>query len=494
MAFDARERRRRIEELAGESLDSLLAKYSWPALVAMSLNALYAVVDRIFIGQGCGVDAMAGLQLALPVMMFLTSFGPLIGVGHGAILSIRLGAGDRIACEKLVGQTVALKILFYAALIPLMYFFLDEILVCCGADRMTPGAAAAARNYLEIVLASHLFSHLAFGLSALQRAEGGAIRSMICMIVGFGANLVLDPLLIFGVKSPFAAGAYLVEPMGVVGAAWATNIAMLASCLWAFGYYWRGKTAVRLRLKRVWIYPELLRRALSVGLAPFLQQLMGSVVIASLQFSFARWMPDESARTAEVASLGVFTGALIIVIMPMLGCQQGLQPIFGFNWGARNYRRVLDTLKLGFWVTSALSVAAFVVQVVPPFPELIARMFISSDNPDLIALAVHDLRLSNSMIWCISVNVLATTYFQSIGHPAAAIALSMLRQGGILLPIVWLLPHFMDDKATAIWLSMPVSDVLCNAVTLIPLFLHIRFLSRVRSRDALANQSAPVGV
>ena len=129
-----------------------------------------------------------------------------------------------------------------------------------------------------------------------------------------------------------------------------------------------------------------------------------------------------------------------------------------------------------------MSVAAFVLQVVPPFPELMSRMFVSSDNPEIIALAAHDLMVSNSMIWCISVNVLATTYFQSIGRPGVAIALSMLRQGVILLPIVWLLPHFMDDKALAIWLSMPVSDVLCNAVTLVPLFLHVRFLSRVKSR------------
>ena len=132
-----------LDELAGGSLGRLLAKYSWPALVSMSLNALYAVVDRIFIGQGCGVDAMAGLQLAMPVMMLLTAFGPLIGVGHGSVLSIKLGACDRVACEKLVGETVALKLLFYAVLIPLMYVFLDEILVCCGADRMTPGAYAA---------------------------------------------------------------------------------------------------------------------------------------------------------------------------------------------------------------------------------------------------------------------------------------------------------------------------------------------------------------
>ena len=459
-----------IAEMAKGSLGRLLFRYAWPALVAMSLNALYAVVDRAFIGHGCGVDAMAGVQLAMPVMMFLTAFGPLIGVGHSAVLSIKLGEGDKATCEKLVGQTIALKLALYAVLIPLLYLFLDDILVLCGAAEVRPRAHAEARRYLQIILASHLFSHLAFGLSALQRAEGGAIRSMTCMIVGFGVNLVLDPLLIFGCG------------MGVAGAAWATNIAMAASCLWAFGYYWRGKTVVRLRLRRIGFYPALMARTLGIGLAPFLQQLMSAVIVASLQIAFARWMPDKAARTAEIASLGVFSGALILIIMPVLGCQQGLQPILGYNWGARNYRRVLAAFKLGFWVTTLLTFLAFIIQVVPPFPTWIARMFVESGEPAIVALAAHDLQLANCMIWIISINVTATTYLQAIGRPRMAVMLSMLRQGLVMLPIIWLMPHLLDDKPFAIWLSMPVSDVICNVVTIIPLMLHLRFLARVRTR------------
>ena len=456
--------------MASGKIGRLLVKYSWPALVAMTLNALYAVVDRAFIGHGCGVDAMAGLQLAMPVVMFLGSFGPLIGVGHAAVLSIKLGEGDRVACEKLVGQTVALKLLLYVFLIPLLYIFIDPLLALCGADKVTPGAAAAAKSYLQIVLFSHVFSHLAFGLSALQRAEGGAIRSMMCMVVGFGTNLVLDPLFIFGFG------------LGVAGAAWATNVAMLLSCLYAFSRYWSGKSVVRLRLRRIWLYPPLLGRALAIGLAPFLQQLMGAVIVASLQIAFSKWMPDEAARTDEIASLGVFSGALLLVFMPILGCQQGLQPIFGYNWGARNYRRVLETLKTGFVVTTVLTVVACVVQSVPPFPTWIARIFVDADKPALVALCAHDLSLANCMIWMISINVVATTFFQSIGRPRIAIFLSLLRQGVVLLPIIWFLPRFLDDKAFAIWLSMPISDVLCQLATLVPLLLHARFLARVRER------------
>lgn len=460
----------KLEELATGRPGRLLLKYSWPALVAMTLNALYCVVDRVFIGQGCGVDAMAGLTLTMPVMMLFGAFGVFVGAGHAAVLSIKLGEGDRVACEKLLGQLVAFKLLFFCVIPPLVFFNLDTVLDWCGASRVTPAALAAAKTYLKTVIFSHLFSHLAFGLSAMLRAEGGALRSMTCMVIGFGLNLALDPLFIFGLG------------LGVAGAAWATNVSMAASCLWAFSAYWRGKTAVRFRPRRVMFHRGLVARAAGIGLAPFLQQLMSSLIAVSLQLAFTKWVPDAASRTDQIASLGVFHSALILIFMPMLGAQQGLQPIFGYNWGARNFHRVLGTLKLGFWVTTALAFAAFIVQVVPPFPTWIARLFISSDNPALLALAAHDLRVANCMIWCISLNVVATTFFQSIGRPWIAIVLSMLRQGVCLLPIIWILPYFLDDKPLAIWLSMPVSDVLCALATVPPVLLHMRFLSRVRTR------------
>ncbi len=463
---------RRIEELATGRPGALLVKYAWPALVAMSLHALYAVVDRFYIGKGCGVEAMAGLQLAMPAMMLLTAFGPLIGVGHAAVLSIKLGEGDRETCERLVGQTVALKLLLYAVLIPLLYVFIDQLLDCCGADKVVPEARAAAKSYLQIVLFSHIFSHVAFGLSALMRAEGSATRSMMCMVAGFGVNLVLDPILIF------------VFDMGLDGAAWATDVAMFASCAFALSHYWSGHSAVKLRLRRIRLYPALLGRTLAIGLAPFLQQLMGAAVVASLQLAFAHWLADDSAVTDEIVSLGVYQSLLVVAIMPIMGAQQGLQPIIGYNWGARRFRRVRETLVLGFWVTTALCVVATVLQAVPPFPRLMTWLFIPKDKAALVSLAAHDLQAGNCMLWCIGLNIVSTTYFQSIGHPATAIVLSLLRQGICFIPAMWILPRFIDDSALAIWLSMPVSDVLCCLMTILPISLHLRFLSRVRDRDA----------
>lgn len=436
----------------------------------MSLNALYTVVDRFYIGHGCGEDAIAGLTLVFPIMMLFGAFGVFVGAGHSAALSIKLGEGDRVACEKLLGQLVALKLLFFFVLPPLIFFNLDTVLGWCGGHGVSPGALANAESYLRIVLFSHLFAHLGFGLSAMMRAEGAALRSMTALVIGFVTNLILDPILIFGCG------------LGMVGAAWATTFGMLASCLYAVSYYLRGKSAVRLRIGRIRFHRGLIAKPFAIGLAPFLQQLLSSVINVVLPAAFAYWLRDKAEATRQIASLGVFQSVMILVILPILGSQQGLQPIFGYNWGARNFRRVREALSLGLKVTSALCVVACIVQVVPPFPRLLASLFVSSDNPALLDLAAHDLMLSNCMLWCIGLNIVMTTFFQSIGHPTTAIVLSTLRQGACLLPIACFLPCFMEDRTFAIWLSMPVSDVMCCLMSIAPFVLYRRFLSNVRNR------------
>lgn len=461
-----------LQELATEKPWKLLVKYSWPALVSMSLNALYSVVDRFYIGHGCGEAAMAGLTLVMPLMMLFAAFGVFVGAGHSAILSIKLGENDRVACEKLLGQLTAFKLAFFFFLTPAVYFNIDTILGWCGGNGVSREAFDAAKDYLKIVLFSHLFSHLAFGYSAMMRSEGSAKKSMMCMIVGFGTNLVLDPIFIFTLG------------LGIEGAAWATDIAMVASCVFAASHYWSGKSVVRLRLRRIGFHKGLLAKPCGVGFAPFLQQLLSALINVAFPAAFAKWAADKASATTQIASLGVFESVLILVIMPILGAQQGIQPIIGYNWGARNFKRVKAALILGFWATSALCVGATIIQVVPPFPTWLARMFVSADNPALITLAAKDLALANCMLWCIGLNIVCTTYFQSIGKPLASIVLSTMRQGFIMLPIIWFLPYFMEDHTFAIWLSLPVSDVLCCLATIVPFALNMRFLTRVRAKGA----------
>ncbi len=483
---------KRTGELATAPLGPLLFRYSWPALVSMSLNALYAVVDRFYIGRGCGEAAMAGLTLTFPVMMLFGAFGVFVGAGHSAVLSLRLGEGNRQACERLLGQLVAFKLLFFVVLSPLVFLFADDVLKWCGGAKVSPEAFAAAKGYLRIVVFPMVFSHLAFGFSAMMRAEGNAVRSMVCMVVGFFANILLDPLLIFGLDLP-SVGVRL-PAFGIEGAAWATNVAMFLSFLCAAHYYVGGRSAVRLRLGRIGFHRGMLAKPIGVGLAPFLQQLMGSLINLSLAAAFAHWAADEASATMQMASLGVFQSVMILTMMPIFGTQQGMQPIIGYNWGARNFMRVRQALLLGFWITTLLCAIAAIAQTVPPFPRMLALLFVDGGNTALLNAAAHDLMAANCMIWTISINVVATTYFQSIGHPRTAIFLSMLRQGVCLLPCIWLMPLVASrtgwlSPVFGVWLALPVSDVLCQIATLPPALSHLRFLGHFRGKAKMVPPS-----
>ena len=460
----------RLKELAEAPLGRLVARFSWPALVSMTLSALYSVVDRIYIGHGCGQDAMAGLTLVFPVMMVFGAFGVFVGAGHAAVLSIKLGEGDRTACEKVLGELLALKLLFFFILPPLVFIFLDPILRLTGGASVTPGAFEMAKTYLRLVIFSHIFSHIAFGLSAAMRSEGGVVSSMMCMVVGFGVNLVLDPIFIFGFG------------MGVAGAAWATNIAMACSCAWALWYYRPGHSAVRLRWRRIGFYRAYLAKACGIGLSPALQQLAGSLVNVSLQLAFAYWAVDETSATAQIASLGIFQMVTMSFVMPLMGVQQGVAPVMGYNWGARNFRRVREALFLGLKTSTVVVSVAAALAVFAPVP--IVRLFTDGADAAFVRLAAGDLRVSNCMLWCIGLNVVASTYFQSVGRPRIAILLSLLRQVVCLIPCIWLLPYLarltgLCVPATAIWLAMPISDVLACLATVPSFVSHARFLARV---------------
>lgn len=447
----------------------LLAKYSWPALISMTLNALYAVVDRFYIAHGCGTDAMAALTLAFPVMMLFGAFGVFIGLGHSAIISIKLGEGNRVACEKALGELVALKLIFFTVIPLVIWCLLDKVLQLAGAGGVNETTVQLAHKYLSIILVAQVPWHLSFGLAAAMRAEGAARRSMWCMVVGFGINLLLDPLFIFVFK------------MGVAGAAWATNVAMLFACAWALWYYIGRHSVVRLRLGRIHLHRQLLVRTSLIGIGPFLQQFSGAAINFSMAAAFALWAHDAAAATRQIAALGIFQVVMILFLMPTMGVQQGLAPIIGYNWGARNFLRVREALRMGFVVTTVVCTLAAVVQIF--WPTQLARLFASSAEPQLIALAAYDLRLSNCMLWCIGLNVVATTYFQSIGHPFTAIILSLLRQVVCLLPCVFILPYFFPSNPEfGIWLALPVSDILAFLATIPPIYSHLRFLKGKRKR------------
>lgn len=461
----------RLQALESGNILRLLVSFSWPALVSTTLNMLYNVVDRVYIGQGCGADAIAALALTFPIMMVVGAVGPLIGGGSATTLSIQLGEKDMANAERTLGQMFALKILF-GLIAPFVLYFvvLNPALCVMGAEKMNGETVRLARQYLAIVLPFMMSQHLAFGLSGTIRSEGAPVRSMRCMVVGCLANIVLDPVFIFGLH------------MGVAGAAWATNLAMLLSLAEALRYYFSGASAVRIRFRRMRIYPDLLPRVLAIGLAPFLMMLSMSLVNFSFNRAFATWSGTPLLATAYIASFGILHAVSGVFFTPAMGLQQGLGPIVGYNWGAKNYARVRRAALTGLAITMAFTVLACLLQVA--FATPLAWCFARSD-PELVAHGARAIRIGNACVWCIGLNVSASTYFQSVGRPRTAILLSLLRQVICLIPCVFFLPYlFPGDPIKGVWIAMPVSDMVACVASVWPWLKEMRSLRELEATSA----------
>ena len=386
----------KLHEMGAGRILPLILKYAWPAVVTMTINQLYNVVDRVYIGHGCGADAIAGLTLTFPIMGALGAVGVLIGMGSSSILSIRLGAGDRDGAEKALGSCVAMKLLFGLTVPPLMFFFgFRPILALMAGAGTTAETLRLAHQYLAIVIFFNIFAHLGFGLSATMRAEGSPRQSMYCMITGCATNMVLDPLFIFDRISLFGTGL-AIPGLGlrVAGAAWATNIAMMVTCGTALLFYLRRKSVVRLRLRRVRVYRDITPKALAIGLSPCLMQIMGAAIGFSLNHAFAAWSATPEQGTVEISAFGIANTLSFLFFIPSVGVQQGLAPIIGYNWGAGNYRRVRECLVLGLKLTALATFAVFLGTEL--LPRVGARAF--AKDPAVIAATVKALRISNIFI------------------------------------------------------------------------------------------------
>ena len=462
----------------------LILRYAWPALVTMSLNVLYNIVDRVYIGQGCGMEAIAGLSLTAPIAFALGAVGVFIGAGSSAVLSIKLGEKDMTGAERTLGQLFAMKLLFGVFFPPLMYFFgLDPILRFMAGANTTATTLAFAHQYVTITIFFNVFAHLAFGMSAMIRAEGAPRVSMVCMVIGAVANLLLDPLFIYD-KIPATfwildKPLFTIPGLGlkVAGAAWATNIAMMLSCAAGLSYYASGRSAVRLRGRFVRLYRDLAPRVAAIGLAPFLMQLTGSLINLSMNHSFAKWSVSQQQGDMQIAAFGIFMSVSFMFGMPTHGVQQGLAPIIGYNWGARDYRRVLRAFDTGLALTAAATIFAWAGSEI--FARPLARCF--TDNPGGIDAAARAIRIGNFFFWTIFVNVAATTYYQAVGRPRMSILFSLLRQCLVLLPVVWILPHFVEDHLFAVWVALPASDIVTQLVNLPFVFKERRALRRLEA-------------
>lgn len=447
-------------------IPKLLLKFSIPTIISTTVNCLYNIVDRLYLGNSIGSEAQAGLSLTFPVMIVLMAFGMLVGQGSGAAVSLLLGEKRKQDADKVLGQAIALFLIFVVSFQALGLIFLDELLVFLGG---TPQAIPYAHSYLSIILWGSIFQHMSFGLSNVVRAEGSSKKAMSIIILGATTNIILDPIFIFGFK------------MGIAGAALATVISMIVSSSWVLIHFILGKGTLQLRLKYIRIYPRLCLKVFSIGMAPCLMQIVHSAVVFAFNHSFGMHAPDDAYATLAIGSYGIVNSIMMCLLMPAFGIMQGAQPIIGYNYGAKLYERVMAASKLSLKLAFSISVGISLLTLL--FAYYLAYCF--SREAALIELTASVLRIYASGFCFISLGMLTGNYFQSTGKAGIALFLSLTRQILFLLPVLLILPHFCGF--IGIWWAQPVSDFLSGSLAMI---LFARELKSLRKK--IAEQSTEV--
>jgi len=440
----------RSKSLGEEKISVLLWRFSLPAIVGMVVNALYNVVDSIFVGRGVGEIGLAAVTIAFPIMIILMGFGMLVGVGASAVVSLRLGEHKQHEAEKILGNAFTLAAILSVSLSAGMLLFLDPILIALGAEAEV---LPYARDFTRIILLGSIFMYIGFGLNSVVRAEGNPQMAMKTILISSGLNIALNPLFIFTFG------------LGISGSALATVVSQGVSAIWVLVYFLSTKSLLRLRIANLRLDKEIVSSIFKIGLSPFLMQIAASVVTVLFNFSLLKYGGE-----LAVASIGIITRIAMLMLMPIFGLSQGLQPIIGYNYGAKNYHRVIKALKIAIYSATIFSIVGFLI--VQIFDTQIIMLF--NDNPDLIEIGSHGMRIYLFMLPVIGFQIIGANYFQAVGKAGYAIILSMSRQVIILIPLVLLLPGILGLNGA--WLASPIADLVAAILTGIFLMKEIKKL------------------
>lgn len=444
--------------LGTESISKLLIQYSVPAIIGMMVNALYNVVDRMFIGNipGAGPMAITGLGVTLPITTIIMAFGTLVGIGATTNISIRLGEGNRKDAEKNLGNAITLAVVLGILLTVIGTIFLDQILMIFGASE---GTLMYAKSYTRIILVGTVFSLMAMMFSNLVRGDGNPKLSAIIMATGCFTNIILDALFIFGFN------------MGIQGAALATIISQGLTAIWGLLYYTRGKSNVRFDKAYLKLDKKIVSIIFAIGAAPFAMQIANSLVQVTVNNSLKVYGGD-----LAIGAMATINSITMIFVMPAFGFVQAMQPIVGFNFGAKKYARAKQAFKITLLATSAvLVVGAVFVQYAP---HILVGMF--NRDAELMSITINGLRKYLFALPIIGISIVGTNYVQSTGNAKIAIVLSLLRQVILLIPMALILPKFFG--LDGVWYAQPTSDILSCVITGIVL---IKDLKKYSSNDEI---------
>jgi putative MATE family efflux protein len=437
---EAAQDRKKVEhELGEESVGRLLVRYSLPAIVASTVASLYNIVDRIFIGQGVGPYAISGLAITLPIVNLAIAFGAMVGVGASALTSIRLGEGRPEEAERILGTTVVLNAILGTAYSLCMLLFLDPLLRSFGASDET---LPYAREFLHVILVGSPFFHSYMGLNSIMRSSGHPRKAMVTTILTVAVNLALAPIFIF------------VFHWGIRGAALATVAGQLTGLGYTVAHFGNRHRSLRFRVGIFSVDFAIVRGIFSIGMSAFFMQAGASLVAVILNLQLVRHGGDFG-----VGAFGIINSVLMVVAMVVIGIGQGMQPIVGFNYGARRFGRVMRTLRHAIIGASLVTCAGFLVSEI--FPWQVACAF--TRDPYLRSMSVQGMRLCCLIFPLAGFQIITAHFFQSIGRAKLSVILSLSRQIGFLIPFLFLLPALFG--LVGVWLSLAASDFVSAALT-----------------------------
>lgn len=435
-------------ELGTKPVGKLLAQYALPAIIAMTAASLYNIIDRVFIGQVVGPMAISGLAITFPFMNLAAAFGAAVGVGASTTISVKLGQKDYESAENILGNTITLNLIVGLAFGGICLLFLDPILRFFGASDAT---LPYARDFMRVILAGNVFSHMYFGMNAVLRAASKPRMAMFATIFTVGMNILLDVVFI------------LWWHWGIKGAAFATIISQVLALCWQMKLFTNKSELLHLKRGIYKLKSNLVRNIISIGISPFLMNACACVIVIFINNQLVRFGGDMA-----VGAYGIANSIAMIFVMFVIGLNQGMQPIAGYNYGAQQYDRMMRVVKLSIITAVCIMLTGWSLAMFAPYH--CARMF--TTDPELIKGSIKAIHIIMMMFPLIGSQMVITNFFQCIGKVKISIFLSLSRQLLFLLPLLAILPNFYGIDG--VWASMPTSDFIAVvvAVTIMLVFLQ----------------------
>lgn len=465
--------------LGTDSIGKLLARYAIPAIIAMASSSLYHIIDSIFIGHGVGGAAISGMAVTLPIMNISAAFGAMVGIGAAARISIRLGEGNKRAAEHILGNAVLLNLTLGISIMLVFLLFLDPILVFFSGGNASAETLDYARRFMRIIMFGNIITHLYLGLNEQLRASGYPQKAMYIMLTSIVLCTILNPLFIFVFK------------WGIEGSAWATVIAQSCSLMIQLRHYTSKESFLRFKRSSFRFNRKIVWAIISIGLAPFILNVCASLVTRFMNTALLEYGGhgvydvvsaenfDGNVGDVYVGAYGIMNRVLLLFIMMAQGFNQGMQPIVGYNYGAKQYDRVLKVLKYTIICATTVTTIAFLIGFF--FPHQVASAFVdasrSATDQAMVNVVAQGLGITMIIFPFVGFQVVAGSFFQYIGRAPLAMFLSATRQLLFLLPMLLILPKHYG--ATGAWVSMPIADCCAILVAGTMLTMQIRKLRRM---------------